>query len=142
MGSGRGGLIRGGLRGERTRHVARIKSLLVSQGIQVKRVGTDFVTELEAARTWDGSPVPPQLRDRLVRELARLQVLRQQICELEGQRREAIRKVTDRRMEQIRHLMRLRGIGENGAWLLVMELFGWRGFRTRGGVGSIAGRGR
>lgn len=127
------------LKGERTRHVARIKSLLVSQGIQVKRVGKDFVMELEAARMWDGSPVPPQLRDRLARELARLQVLREQICELEGQRREAIRKVKDRRMEQIRHLMRLRGVGENGAWLLVMELFGWREFRNRGEVGSIAG---
>lgn len=127
------------LKAERTRHVARIKSLLALQGIRATKVGADFVTELEAAKMWDGSPVPPQLRDRLVRELARLQVLRQQICELEGQRREAIRKVKDRRMEQVRHLMRLRGVGENGAWLLVMELFGWREFRNRGEVASIAG---
>lgn len=127
------------LKGERTRHVARIKSLLALQGIRVTRVGADFVTELEGARMWDGSSLPPQLRARLVRERERLQVLRQQICELEGQRREAIRTSRDRRMEQVRHLMRLRGVGENGAWLLVMELFGWREFRNRREVGSIAG---
>ena len=127
------------LKAERTRHVARIKSLLALQGIRVTRVGGDFVTELEGARMWDGSSLPPQLRARLVRERERLQVLRQQICELEGQRREAIRTSRDRRMEQVRHLMRLRGIGENGAWLLVMELFGWREFRNRREVGSIAG---
>lgn len=127
------------LKGERTRHVARIKSLLAIQGIRVARVGPGFVKEVEAARRWDGTPVPPQARDRLVRELARLEVLRQQISELEGQRREAIRTSKDRRMEQVRHLMRLRGVGENGAWLLVMELFGWREFRNRREVGSIAG---
>jgi len=127
------------LKAERTRHVARIKSLLALQGIRVTRVGADFVTELEGARMWNGSSLPPQLRARLVRERERLQVLRQQICELEGQRREAIRTSRDRRMEQVRHLMRLRGIGENGAWLLVMELFGWREFRNRREVGSIAG---
>lgn len=35
--------------------------------------------------------------------------------------------------------MRLRGVGENGAWLMVMELFGWRKFRNRRDLGAIAG---
>lgn len=127
------------LKKERTRGVARIKSLLVSQGIRITKISAGFVAELEAARTWDGSSVPPQLMARLTREHERLQVLRCQICELEGQRREAIRKSEDSRMKQVRHLMQLRGIGNNGAWLLVMELFAWREFRNRREVGSIAG---
>lgn len=127
------------LKKERTRHVARIKSLLISHGLRVERVGVDFVTFLAGARIWDGSPLPPQLKARLHREHERLQVLRGQISDLEKQRKDAIRVSKDQRMEQVRHLMRLRGIGENGAWLLVMELFAWREFRNRREVGSIAG---
>src|SRR4030095_9019922 len=33
----------------------------------------------------------------------------------------------------------LRGIGINGAWLLVMEFFGWRAFKNRREVGGLAG---
>jgi hypothetical protein len=28
-------------------------------------------------------------------------------------------------------LLNLKGIGENSAWLLVREFFGWRGIRSR-----------
>jgi transposase len=33
----------------------------------------------------------------------------------------------------------LHGIGSNSAWLYVMEFFGWRRFRNRKQVGSLAG---
>src|SRR5207244_11523882 len=36
-------------------------------------------------------------------------------------------------------LMLLKGIGINGAWLLVMEFFGWREFKNRRAVGGLAG---
>ena len=39
----------------------------------------------------------------------------------------------------VRRLLRLRGIGENSAWLLVMEFFAWRQFRNRREVGALAG---
>ena len=42
-------------------------------------------------------------------------------------------------MEQVRQLMRLRGIGDNSAWLFVMEFFGWREFRNRRQVGGLSG---
>ena len=42
-------------------------------------------------------------------------------------------------MEQVRQLMRLRGIGDNSAWLFVMEFFGWRDFRNRRQVGGLSG---
>jgi transposase len=35
--------------------------------------------------------------------------------------------------------MQLKGIGINGAWLLVMEFFGWRALKTRREVGGLAG---
>jgi transposase len=36
-------------------------------------------------------------------------------------------------------LLQLRGLGENSAWLFVMEFFSWREFRTRRQVGGLAG---
>lgn len=39
----------------------------------------------------------------------------------------------------VRRLLRLRGIGENSAWLLVMEFSAWRQFRNRRQVGALAG---
>ena len=35
--------------------------------------------------------------------------------------------------------MGLKGVGENGAWVLVWELFGWRLIRNRRELGSLAG---
>jgi len=35
--------------------------------------------------------------------------------------------------------MMLKGIGINGAWLLVREFFGWRAFKNRREVGGLAG---
>ena len=39
----------------------------------------------------------------------------------------------------MRLLLKLRGIGENTAWLLVREFFGWRGIRNRRELASLAG---
>ncbi len=35
--------------------------------------------------------------------------------------------------------MRLKGVGINGAWILVREFFGWRVFENRRELGSLAG---
>ena len=39
----------------------------------------------------------------------------------------------------MRHLLRLRAIGPNSAWLYTMEFFSWRNFRNRREVGALAG---
>jgi transposase len=39
----------------------------------------------------------------------------------------------------VRRLLDLKGIGENGAWLLVEEFFAWRTFGNRRELGSLAG---
>jgi transposase len=39
----------------------------------------------------------------------------------------------------VRLLLNLKGIGENSAWLLVREVFAWRGIRNRRELASLAG---
>jgi transposase len=99
----------------------------------------DFPESLERVRLWDGSPLPPGLRSWLEREYTCWHFVHQQIKELEAERAEMIRTSTDPGVEQVRQLLRLRGIGENSSWLFVMEFFGWRDFRNRREVGGLAG---
>lgn len=126
------------LKEDRTRHTNRIKGLLVGQGVRMPVQG-DFLERLEQVRLWDGSPLLPGLRSRLEHEYAGWQFVSQQIQELEAQRAELLRTSSDPSVEQVRQLLRLRAIGENSAWLFVMEFFGWRDFRNRREVGSLAG---
>ena len=39
----------------------------------------------------------------------------------------------------MRRLLELLGVGLNGAWLLVYELFGWRRIRNRKELGAMVG---
>jgi transposase len=126
------------LKADRTRHTNRIKGLLAGQGVHMAVKG-DFLEELEAVRLWDGAPLSPGLRSRLEREYACWQFLNQQIQEREAERTKMIRASDDASVEKVRHLLRLRGIGDNSAWLFVMEFFGWREFRNRREVGALAG---
>jgi transposase len=123
---------------DRTRHINRIKGLLAGQGVRMP-VGTDFLERLDKVRLWDGSALPKGLRARLEREYTCLQFVNQQIKELETERTEAIRTSDDPSVEKVRQLIRLRGIGDNSAWLFVMEFFGWRKFRNRRQVGGLSG---
>jgi transposase len=123
---------------DRTRHSNRIYGVLATYGVKLK-VGADFLAELDAVRQWNGEPLPPGLQARVRREYALLQYVRQQIRELEAQRRALIATGDTAALQQVRALMRLRAIGENGAWLLVMEFFAWRKFRNRREVGGLAG---
>jgi transposase len=126
------------LKKDRTRYVNRIKGLLAGQGLRLA-VQSDFLTQLAHVRLWDGAALPAGLRARLAREYAGLQFVEQQIQELERERQELLQHSEDPNVEQVRQLMRLRGIGINSAWLYVMEFFGWRQFRNRREVGALAG---
>ena len=123
---------------DRTRHINRIKGLLASQGV-VLPVASDFLERVEGVRLWDGSPLPPGLRARLEREYARYQAIDQQVREMEAERREKIRHSEQASDVMVRQLLKLRGIGENSAWLVVKEFFAWRNFHNRREVGSLAG---
>ena len=126
------------LKAERTAHVNAIKGLLAGLGLQAS-VDENFPERLEQLRQWDGSAVPEGLRGRLLREFERWRLVGRQVHELEKERTEAIRAGAGPEVEQVRQLLNLKGIGENGAWLLVNELFAWRRFENRRQLGSLAG---
>lgn len=127
------------LKDERTAHTNRIKGLLKLHGIRVTRIGKEFASQLGEFRLKDGSPLPPQLRQRLERECDRLAVLEEQIRLLERQRREALRSSDDERIEKVRRLIQCRGVGPISAWVVVMELLAWRTFRNRRQIASLVG---
>jgi transposase len=126
------------LRGERTRHINRVKGLLASYGVRM-RVGRGFLDRLETVRLWDGRPVPLGLKKRLVREYERFEMVNRQIDELNAERADLVKTSESSDVEMVRQLLDLRGIGPNSAWLYVMEFFSWREFRNRREVGALAG---
>ena len=126
------------LKRERASTTTRIKGLLSSQGIRLTSLNK-LPEQLDALRLWDGSPMPPGLRRRVLRVYAHHQFLSEQIAEVEAERRAQLQTSSDASIEQVRQLMLLKGMGINGAWLLVMEFFGWRAFKNRREVGGLAG---
>lgn len=126
------------LKEERTEHVNRIKGLLAGWGLAVE-VKEDFPSQLEQLRTWDDQAVQAELRQRLLREFSRWQLVQQQIRELDKERKQRIRHGTQSEVGQVRQLLGLAGIGVNGAWLFVREVFGWRRIRNRRELAALAG---
>ena len=126
------------LKEQRTQHINRIKGYLSNQGICLE-VKDDLPEIVEHQQMWNGEPLPPGLRARLLCEYERFQLVQQQIKALEVERREMVKHDIRPEMEQVRKLLRLRGIGINCAWLYVMEFFSWRAFRNRREVGALAG---
>lgn len=126
------------LKKDRTRHINRIKSFLVGQGIQMK-VKKNFLEEIERVRKWDGTALPERLKPRLQREYQRLQLVEEHIQELERERVEALRHSEEESIETVRNLLRLNGIGLNASWLFGMEFFSWRKFNNRKEVGGLSG---
>jgi transposase len=126
------------LRQERASTTTRIKGLLSSYGLRVTSL-SKLPEQLDALRLWDGSPIPPGLRRRVLRVYAHYTFLSRQIAEVEAARRSLRQTSPEASIDKIRQLMLLKGIGVNGSWLLVMEFFGWREFKNRREVGGLAG---
>jgi transposase len=126
------------LKQERASTTTRIQGLLSTQGLRVTSM-TRLPEQLDALRLWDGSPMPPGLRRRVLRVYAHYNFLSEQIAAVEVERRTLLQTSAEASLDKIRQLMQLKGIGINGAWLLVMEFFGWRAFKNRREVGGLAG---
>jgi transposase len=124
------------LKRDRTRVTNRITSLLATQGVRV-RVRTDFGVRLPTLRPWNGQPLAPELRTRLEREWEKVELLTRQVKALERGRREVLRQTHADALTLVHRLLELRGIGENAAWVFVMELFAWRALKNRRQVGAI-----
>jgi transposase len=126
------------LKRDRTRVTNRIAGLLATVGVSVK-VNAKLPMRLDGLRQWNGEPLPVTLRARVAREWDKVTRLTTQIQGLERARRLELREPADAVVTRVRHLLHLRGIGEQTAWLFVTELFAWRQFRNRREVGGMTG---
>jgi transposase len=126
------------LRHQTTEHINRIKGLLAGYGLAIE-VDRHFPKKLKELRQWDGTPVPKALCQRLLCEFERLQVANRQARQLQQQRVKDVRVKKSPAVEQVRKLLGLKGIGIHSSWLYVYEFFGWRKFKNRREVGSLAG---
>src|SRR5262249_31409799 len=106
------------LKAERTAQANSINGLRAGLGMCVI-VDETLPTQLENLRQWDGAKLPPQLHQRLVREFQRWPLIDHQLRELDARRMAMIRDDQTPQVETVRRLLNLKGIGENGAWLLV-----------------------
>ncbi len=123
------------LKHDRTRVTNRIAGLLATVGVLTK-ADTGFRARLDGLRQWNGQPLPEPLRVRLAREWQKVELLTTQIQGLEKARRAMLQESDDDAVALVRRLLELRGIGDNAAWLYVMEFFAWRQFRNRRQVGG------
>lgn len=127
------------LQQERNRLINRIRALLFGQGVALPTgQGWTHQLEVDRLRDWRGAGLRPGLRDRLSRELERLRFIDQQLEELEQIRDRMLAEEPSPKIQAIRDLMRLRALGKQTAWSLVME-FGWRHFSNRRQIGSLGG---
>jgi transposase len=115
---------------ERTAHQVRIRSLLFTQGVDVK-VSGNFIKRLEKLRVWDGQALAGPLRRRLERECRRLELVEAMMRELRKQQKQMLEQEQTPSMAKIRRLQQLSGIGMASSWTFVKELLGWRSFKNR-----------
>lgn len=125
---------------ERGRHWVRIKSLLRAQGLRVTKK-TTFLKQLEALRCWDGQPLPDDLRQEIERQWARHEQVHKQVLALERLQKQRLKEAEseDGTLALVGRLLHLKGIGWQGAWALVMELFAWRKIRNRRELAALVG---
>jgi transposase len=127
--------------GERTRIVNRMKGALARLGVRgFKPTLRDAAERLEALRTPEDAPLPPNTLAELRRDMARLRLVRDQIAEIEAARLERLRQAPaeDRPHAMVRLLARVIGVGIETADMLVREVLS-RNLRDRKAVARYAG---
>jgi transposase len=96
---------------ERGGHRARIKSLLVAQGIRLE-IREDFLEQLERCRGGSqGYELGEDLKAELRREYARYQLVHEQVKHLERERQLRAEQATSEAMAQVNQLRQLKGVG-------------------------------
>ena len=126
--------------GERTRIINRMKSALVRLGIRgFKPELRKAPQRLEALRTPEGVPIPPNTLDEIRRDLARLALVREQIKAIEQARLERLEQAPPTGPHaMVRLLASIIGVGVETADMLVQEVLS-RNLRDRRAVARYAG---
>ena len=127
------------LTADRTRIVNRLRGVLIAQGVRVGGVRS-LGRDLPELHRWDGSTLPPGVRCRLACLEAQRAHLDEQLHRLTRERGQLRRQLAARDPNNgVERLLRLRGIGETGAWVLMTEVFSWREIRNRRQLGALLG---
>lgn len=126
--------------GERTRLVNRMKAALARLGIRgFKPELRRAPQRLDALRTPEGLPIPPNTLDEFRRDLARLAMVREQIAAIEQARLERLEQAPGTGPHaMVRLLASIVGVGIETADMLVQEVLS-RGLRDRRAVARYAG---
>lgn len=123
---------------ERGAHSARIKSLLVTQGVRLT-LRRDFLGALQRVTSAAGHALGADLQAELAREYARYQLVDEQIKALEAEQSRRAEQNNSEALNKINRLLLLKGVGRQSSWALVMEFFAWRAFKNRRELGACAG---
>jgi transposase len=125
---------------ERTRLGNRMKGALARLGVRgFKPTLRNAAERLQALRTPEGQPLPPNTLAELRRDMARLRLVREQIREVEQARAERLERAPgEGRHAMVRLLARVVGVGVETADMLVHEVLS-RDLRDRRAVARYAG---
>ena len=125
------------LKKERTSHTNRIKSLLAIHGIKMN-IKSSFLEDIEQAVLWNGTILPEKLKNEILREYKRFELIQLQLKELECEKEKELAAGT-KPARQVQALQQLKGIGPVSSWTLIYEFFGWREFKNVKEVGAASG---
>lgn len=129
---------------ERGRHVNRIKGLCAQQGILgYEPMRADRHERLAELRTHDGGPLPRLLVAEIRRELARLELLQEQIAEVGAEREAQLKEAPAHgagaeRAARTLGLRRLLAVGPETSTVLANEVF-FRRFGNRRQLAAYVG---
>lgn len=128
---------RGQLHKEVLQHRERMRKLLITMGCWDGFDHRTFAKRLASGKLvcHDGTPLPSELHERLLRETARLALAEEQLAALERALQERLPAPVRERITYLRHL---KGVGQLGASRLMLELF-WREFGNRRQLGACVG---
>jgi len=118
------------LQQEQRQHRTRIQSLLFTQGVDVK-VTPKLMRNLDQLECWDGTLMPPDLRERIRREYARCEVVGRDLLAVRKLQKARLKQPATASLEKVKLLQQLCSIAMASSWVFVMELFGWRKFSNR-----------
>jgi transposase len=126
--------------GEHTRIINRMKACLIRWGIRnFKPTLRQAPERLEALRTPEGTPLPPNTLAEMRRDMARLHLIKDQIKAIAADRVQRLGQApADRPQAMSRLLARVIGVGIETADMLVQEILS-RHLRDRRAVARYAG---
>jgi transposase len=100
----------------------------------------DFRERLAGLRDWSGQPLPAGLRARVLQEFAVWEALHRQVRDAANAQEQRLREGQAPYLDKVRRLMGLKAVGVRSAWILVTELFAWRGIKNGKERGALVGR--